>query len=114
MHVADQKSFSPENGLGECHLIALHSEWIGTSYMRVRTRSVGKKNKIVVDVWEMVTDGHRTSKARARKVAREAALKARADTTDYCVLLDFETDRKASRFTGEQVLVKIRQTSFAF
>ena|ERR1700759_121934 len=104
MHMADNDS----------QLVALHSEWIGDSYMRVRTRRVAKLDKLIVDVWEMTQEGHRTSKARARKVAREAAQKAGSPSIDYCVLLDFETDRKASRFTGELVIVKIRQTSFAF
>jgi hypothetical protein len=104
MHVADDQS----------QLLSLRSEWIGESQMRIRTRWVGKKKKIVVDVWELTTDRHRTSMARARKVAREAAIRARADTTEYCLLLDQEIHRKATRFTGEKVLVKVRQTSFAF
>ena len=104
MHIADQES----------KLISLHSEWIGESQMRIRVRYIGKARKLLVDVWEFCDSRHRTSMTRARTVARAAARLNGAQSMDMSLLLDFETNRKATRFDGTVALVRIRQTSFAF
>jgi hypothetical protein len=103
-HIADQES----------KLISLHSEWIGESQMRIRVRYIGKARKLLVDVWELCDARHRTSMTRARTVARAAARLNGAQSMDMSLLLDFETNRKATRFDGTVALVRIRQTSFAF
>ena len=103
-HIADQES----------KLISLHSEWIGESQMRIRVRYIGKARKLLVDVWEFCDSRHRTSMTRARTVARAAARLNGAQSMDMSLLLDFETNRKATRFDGTVALVRIRQTSFAF
>ena len=103
-HIADQES----------KLISLHSEWIGESQMRIRVRYIGKDRKLLVDVWELCDARHRTSMTRARTVARAAARLNGAQSMDMSLLLDFETNRKATRFDGTVALVRIRQTSFAF
>ena len=102
-HMADKES----------KLISLHSEWIGDSQMRVRVRYIGRKRTIVVDVWEFCDACHRTSMTRARTVARKAS-RANGASVDGVLLMDYETERKATRFDGTLVQVRIRQTSFSF
>lgn len=87
-------------------------QWIGVSHMRSRTRRVGKRNKLIVDVWELT--GHRTSKARALRFARDSVSKFAVSGVDHTVLLDFESDKKVSTADGSQTVVHVRQSSFAF
>ena len=93
-------------------LIGLHSEWVGASEMRTKTREFGN-TKIVVDVIEL-THG-RTSKVRATKAAQAAARLAGVESVSSFVLLsDQEIARKSSKLDGSSSLVHIRQMCFVF
>ena len=96
----------------DVNLLALHSEWQDDSYMRVRVRNYGKgSTRILVDITEMT--GHRTSKARARKLACVMAEKFNVSSPGS-LIRDDEIERKASRLDGSKVIVRIRTTCFAF
>lgn len=93
--------------------LGFHWEFLGDSYMRVNVRNYGKGTpKVIVDVTELT--GHRTSKARALRLARKYAEQYGIRSKDCSELLDHETDRKATKFDGSKTVVHIRQTSFAF
>lgn len=99
----------------EIGLIALHSEWVGPNNFRVRTRRILKSSVILVDVTEY---GRHTSKRRAEKVAREAALLAGTEGS-AAVISDYEVVRKPKRLTPEghvveAVATKVRSMTFAF
>jgi hypothetical protein len=96
----------------ECNIIGLHSEWIGGSELRVRTRSFGSKNRIMIDVLEL--SPKETSKARATKVARAAA-KLVGASADYIIVAEYETCKFSQRLDSDKVYrTKVRHTTFAF
>ena len=96
----------------DCNIIGLHSEWIGGSELRVRTRHFGKKNRIMIDVQEL--SPKETSRQRATKVARDAARRVGA-SADYIVIAEYETLRLSQRLDSDKVYrTKVRNTTFAF
>lgn len=95
------------------NLLTLHSEFVGDSWVRVRVRNYGKdSNKILVDVTEYTC--HRTSMARALRIARQEARKVNVSSMDCSLIRDDEIDRKATKPDGTKVAIHIRQTCFAF
>ena len=100
----------------EIGLIALHSEFVGKSQMRVRTRLVGKSSTLLVDVTEL---GPTTSKKRALTAATDAA--RLAGSSGKAVLVsDHQSVRPANRLdpeTGHVIAAKptaVRSTTFMF
>lgn len=98
----------------DCHILDMHSEWVGDSEMRVRVRHFGKKNRIMVDVTELAP--HHTSKIRAAKVATSAARKVGVPNVDFVTVSDFETVRVSYRIHSDntKVRTKVRSMTFAF
>lgn len=96
------------------NVIGLHSEWIGKSHLRVRTRRVGKSATIMVDVTEF---GERTSKRRAASVAGSTAKSAGMAGTGV-VIFDHETPRVLKRLDANGNVIesktRVRTTTFAF
>jgi hypothetical protein len=88
------------------------AEHVGLSYLRARVRHVGNRNKLIVDVWEYT--GHRTSKARALRFARDSVQAFGITSVDNTLLLDHEIERKVSDSSGVLHAIKIRQSTFAF
>lgn len=95
------------------NLLALHSEFVQDSFVLVKVRNYGKGSiKTLVDITEFTR--HRTSKARARKIACEQARKVGVVSMDYSVIRDDEIDRKVAMIGGTQTVVHVRQSCFAF
>ena len=93
-------------------IIDLRSQWVGDSLIRTVTRQFGKRNKIMIDVMEYAPQ--HTSKKRALKAARDAARRVGCVSVDCTSVADNEIVRQAKRLNGEQVITKIRSTTFAF
>lgn len=93
-------------------LISEGSEFDGDSYFAIKVRYHGNRSKIMVDVLEVT--GHRTSMARARKLACNHAMGAGIVSMDYSLISDFRFDRKATNLDGSKTVVHIRRTCFAF
>lgn len=96
-------------------LIGLHSEFVGKSEMRVKTRRVGNSAVVMVDVTEL---GPSTSKRRAEKAARDAARLAGIASTGHAIF-DYETSRSANRldprgYAIPTAPIRVRNMSFAF
>lgn len=89
-----------------------YSRHVQNSYMRIRVRFVGTKNRLIVDVWEYTRQ--RTSKARSLAVARECVGKHAIVNADNVILLDHEIEKKVGTHDGSKRLIHIRQLSFAF
>ena len=97
----------------DSNILELHSEWIGGSEMRIRVRHFGNKNRIMIDVTEL--SPKQTSRQRATKVARDAARRVGAASTDYIIVAEYETFRLSQRLDSEQVFkTRVRNTTFAF
>jgi hypothetical protein len=94
------------------NLLRLHSEFVGDSQLRVRVRNYGRgSKKILVDVMELTY--HRTSMARARKIA--CAQASMFDISSFGSLIrDNEIDKKVTMWDGTKTVVRVRQTCFAF
>lgn len=99
--------------LKDANIIDMHSQWIGESLLRVVVRHFGKKNRIMVDVQEFTAK--RTSKARALKVATQAARRVGCASVDCITVSDMEFFRKSRRIeTNEEVKTSVRHITFAF
>lgn len=99
--------------LKDANIIEMRSEWMGDSLMRVIVRHFGKKNRIMIDVQEFTPK--RTSKARALKIAVDAARRAGCSSVDCITVSDMEFFRKSKKLdTDEDVKTSIRYTTFAF
>lgn len=100
---------SKENGL-----VGLHSEWVGKSYFRIRSRRVA--STLLVDVMEYA---ERPSKKRAATAARMAASQQTGSIKSTgSVIFELEQTKKSSRLdeNGNSVSqrTRIRTTTFAF
>lgn len=99
--------------LKDCNILLLHSEWAGENLIRVRVRHFGKRNKVMVDVWEIAPK--HTSAARALKAARAAARKVGCISVDCLHVSDQEIVRVSQKLDSDEVVrTKIRTMTFAF
>lgn len=99
--------------LKDCNILSLSSEWVGENLIRTRVRHFGKRNKIMVDVWEIAP--RHTSAKRALKAARDAARKVGCVSVDCLHVSDHEIIRVSQKLdTDEVVRTKIRTMTFAF
>src|ERR1700751_1510693 len=96
----------------EQRIISMASQFIGDSQFQVVVRFHGRRNKIMVDVTEITC--HRTSKARAFRVARQHAEKVGIASADSSIISDVQSERKATRLDDTPVAVQIRRICLAF
>lgn len=93
--------------------IALHSEFVGKSQLRVRTRKHGN-TVIMVDVFEY---GPTTSKKRAASAARDAA--RIVNRSGGSVIFEYETEKPVKRLDPEtgnviETRTRVRSTTFLY
>ena len=97
----------------DSNLLANSVEFVGNSHFNVRVRNYGKgSTKILIDVTEIAC--HRTSKARAIKIACRQARNVGAVDMDFSTIRDDEIDKKVTMWDGTKTVVHVRQTCFAF
>ncbi|QDH84913.1 hypothetical protein SEA_Phreeze_49 [Mycobacterium phage Phreeze] len=99
-------------------LVSLTSEWVGDSYLRVRTRRVGRSGTLMVDVAEYAA---RPSKKRALDIARKAARQSSATPlrgATGSVIFEHETVKATNKLDPEgnvtPIRTRVRNTTFAF
>lgn len=94
-------------------IIDMKSQWVGESLVRVVTRKVGNRDKILVDVTEHAPET--TSRKTAQRLAMEAARRVGCGSVDSVTLSDQEIVRRSFKInTDEPVSTKVRTMTFAF
>jgi hypothetical protein len=92
------------------------SKWVGQSQVHVTIRkiSAGKRTKYVIDLFEFSPEGTEVDRERLNKIAINGALFFGAASSDFCVIRDYLTYRKATRSDGVIVGLNVRQKSYVF
>jgi hypothetical protein len=90
------------------------SKWVDQSQVHVRIRKIGRREKLVVDLFEFSPEGVEIPREKLNQIATNGALHFGATSSDFCVIRDYLTNRKATRGDGSIVGLNIRQKSYVF
>lgn len=92
------------------------SKWVGNSQVQVRVRKIGTgySKKFVIDLYEFSPEGIEIKRESLNKIAIDAARLFGASGSDFCVIRDYLTYRKATRGNGVVVGLNVREKSFVF
>lgn len=92
------------------------SKWVGDSQVQIRVRKigVGHNKKFVVDLSEFSPEGIEVERVKLNQLAIDAARFFGTAGSDFCVIRDYLTYRKAHRADGVLVGLNVRQKSYVF
>lgn len=105
---------SVQKRIAEYRIVGLSSHWIEDSNVRVRVRTTKKDVKIMVDIMELSPEGCEVERTKLNALAIAAAIYHGAASTDFCVIRDYLTSRKAMRVDGTMTYTNIREKSYVF
>jgi len=88
--------------------------WVDDSQVMVRVNKIGERDKIVVTLTEFSPHGKEIAREKLNKVATNFAIRYGALNTDFCVIRDYLTDRKATYSDGSVSVIHIRQKAYVF
>lgn len=97
-------------------ILDIWSKWVGNSQVHIRVRKIkgGTIPKYVVDLFEFSPEGVEIPREKLNKIAINGALYFGAASSDFCVIRDYLTNRKATRADGSIVGLNVRQKSYVF
>lgn len=99
----------------ESETIGLFSRWVDDSQVRVRVRTIGKGEKIIVDLFVLTPhESTEVPRTKLNRIATNSAIVHGAASADYCVIYDYDTARKSTRLDGSITATDIRDMSYVF
>ena len=93
----------------------LKSYWFGNIQVRCRAREIGKRQKIMIDLFILRPEKEpEMQTSEIVKLANKVAEKQRVTCFDKTWIRDFSYDRKGTDLNGVTHLTHVREISFAY
>ena len=101
--------------ISDYQVLSMKSTWIGGTQVRVKVREIGKRRKLMVDMFILRPEHEEEIQTSALvKIANNAVAGHQVTCFDKSWIRDFSVDKKAEDLQGVVKLTHVREITLAY